>query len=280
MPTKSKSSPLIVPLDPDGTASLTEHGRPVEAYLARLSQAGIGPRAELGVHRVARPCRGDLDPFRHVRHLAVQQQPHRGRQGAVGRAAEPAVRAHLHRRVPEYRGGLVVVPHVERLGQAAQPAPVGRLQEHHRPRVLGIRWAEWCPTSSRSRRPTETDPSCGRDRRGRRPYGAPGRRCAAIPSARSLGTNSQLIRPSPSGWLLTTNGRLAEVKCSSPRMSLLGQVDRHAVAVGSARSSGCRRSVSSPRSAETSSAAPSNRSMAPVQRSSWAITITRGASRS
>src|SRR5258708_29489203 len=86
---------------PDGTASFTEHSRSVEAYFARLRQTGIRTRAELGVHPVACPCRGDIDPFRHTRHLAVQQQPHRGRQGAVRRAAEQAVLARLHRRMPE-----------------------------------------------------------------------------------------------------------------------------------------------------------------------------------
>src|SRR5258707_1392121 len=112
---------------PDGTASFTQHSRSVEAYFARLRQTGIRTRAELGVHPVACPRRSDIDPFRHTRHLAVQQQPHRGRQGAVRRPAERAIRARLYRRMPEYRGGLVVAPHVERLGQAAQPAPVGYL---------------------------------------------------------------------------------------------------------------------------------------------------------
>jgi len=110
-----------------GPGHIAQAHQPVEADLARLRQAGIGMRAELGVHPVAGPCRGDIESSRHTRHLAIQQQPHRGRQGAVGRAGEPAVRARLHRRVPEYRRGLVAVPYVERLRQAAQPTAVGRL---------------------------------------------------------------------------------------------------------------------------------------------------------
>ena len=103
-----------------------------------------------------------------------------------------------------------------------------------------VPWAKWCPTSSRSRRPTRTDPSCGRDRRGRLSMRCSRPPMRSQPSARSLGTKSQLIRPSPSGWLRTTNGRLAEVKCSSPRISLSGR----SIARDSrraARSSGCRR---------------------------------------
>ena len=123
-------SPLIDPLTvavPFVSQSTVDRSR---CDLARLSKAGVGLRVELGVHRVARPRRVDLDPLRDVRYLAVQQESHRGRQGAIRCAAEPADRSRLHRRVPEYRGGLVVVPHVERLRQAAQPAPVGHPQEH------------------------------------------------------------------------------------------------------------------------------------------------------
>ena len=190
-------SPLIDPLDPGGAVGLAEHGRPVQTHLARLSQTGVGLRAELGVHRVARPRRGDLDPLRYIGDLTVQQESHRGRQGAVGGATEQAVRARLHRRVPEYRGGLVVVPHVERLGQATQPSTVGHPQEHQRPRILGSLGKDRAPRPPEVVAPPETDPSCGRDRPPRSPRDAPGLRCAATrrraASARTASTSG--LRP-------------------------------------------------------------------------------------
>ena len=207
-------SPLIDPLYPGGAAGLAEHRRTVQLTPRSAEQ---GARRTVGGTRRA-PCRPRAS--RKSQSVPAYPTPRRPGAAASGRgrvqsAARPSTaervasaprRAGISRRAR--RGATRRSPATGRAtaaGRSSAGTPVttgrpGRLGKHGAPRPAEV---------VTPRKPTpvvvvigQLAARCDRSWPPMRSH----------PSARSLGTNSQHIRPSPIGWLLTTNGRLTDVK--------------------------------------------------------------------
>src|SRR5262249_35383414 len=67
-------------------------------------------------------------------------------------------RTGFHRGVSGNRRGLVAVPHVQRLRQVGEPATVGHLQEHQRPRTFRLLGQDRAPRPAEVVAPPESAP--------------------------------------------------------------------------------------------------------------------------
>ena len=267
-----------MPVRRGGAVGLAEHRRPVQVR-PRSAEPG-GRRTADGTPRA--PCRPPVS--RRSRPAPERPTPHRRARSRIGAGrVQSAAR-------PSRPTDRVCTAACRKIAAGSSWCQTYRACDRQRNRRRSVIRRKTmttgsqesgkglCPRSIRSRRPTRSGPSCGRDRPTHCRRDALDRRCAAIRRRAVFGTNSQHIRPSPKRLIVDDERSTRRREVELALNVLAGKVDHAPGTRRAGRSFGCHRWSERRGRPTCPDPESSNRSMAPVHRFSCEMTMTRGAS--